>query len=246
MSFFSYGINHKECPIEVREKFYLDPAKTRSALARAIASNEIEEAVILSTCNRTEFYGFAAEGDWREALSALLEEASGMKKSFFQPYIEDHEGKEAVRYIFRVAAGLESLVVGESEILGQMRDAFRMANEEKAVHSLLYRLMEKTLKNGKDVRSTTKINEGAVSVPSVAVELAEKIFGKLSGEKVMVIGTGQMSVLTMKNLRNSGAEIRFVVSRDAESGEKIEGENAAPRPDFNGFIRHYFFLPGES
>lgn len=224
MSFFSYGINHKECPIEVREKLYLDSVKIRAALAKAQTLDGIEELVILSTCNRTEFYGFGAEGGWRDSLTGLLAEASGTKPSFFQPYLEDLEGKEAVRYIFRVAAGLESLVVGESEILGQLRDAFRTANEERTVHSLLYRLMEKALKNGKDVRSTTKINEGAVSVPSVAVELAEKIFGKLSGEKVMVIGAGQMSVLTLKNLRNSGAEIRYVVSRDPVAGEKTAAE----------------------
>lgn len=225
MSFVVYGINHQTCPLEIRERLYLDAQKVRRALERGAAAASLEELLVLSTCNRTELYGFAGdEIDWRSNLRSFLSEISGVPADGFEAYTQAFEGKEAVRYIFRVAAGLESLVVGESEILGQMRDAFRTGNEEKTVHSLLYRLMEKALKNGKDVRSATKINEGAVSIPSVAVELAGKIFGRLAGEKVMVIGTGQMSVLTLKCLRSSGAEIRYVVSRDPATGEKTAAE----------------------
>ena len=144
-----------------------------------------------------------------------------MSRREFEAHLYYEEGEAAMRHLFRVAAGLDSLVVGENEILGQLREAFRLANEKGHVHSLLYRLFEKTLKLGKEVRTVTKINEGAVSIPAVAVELAQKIFGQLSGEKVMVLGTGQMGELTLQNLSQSGAEPLYVVSRSAESGQEV-------------------------
>lgn len=228
MSFFVFGINHKQCPIEVREKLHFDREQVQQALLKCRDREEISEVVILSTCNRVEIFGHA-ENDEIPALFlySLIQEVLGVAKDSYYEYVKTFEGKDAVRYLFRVASGLESLVVGENEILGQVRDAFRLANEMGTVHSLLYRLMEKALKVGKDVRHQTKINEGAVGIPSVAVELAQKIFGQLTNEKVMVIGSGEMTITTIKNLRNAGAEIRYVVSRNQAKGEQIADEFAA-------------------
>ncbi len=228
MGFFVLGLNHKECPVEIREKLHFGPRQTAEALALARSFPDISELAILSTCNRVELYGFSETDSFpEESLLQLVEKTHGIHRDSFSGTLYRHEAREAVRHLFRVSAGLDSLVVGENEILGQVRDCFRAANEAKSVHSLLYKLLEKSLKVGKEVRTETKINEGAVSIPSVAVELAEKIFGRLTGQKVMVLGTGPMSVLTLKNLRHSGAEALYVASRHAEQGEKTAGEFGA-------------------
>jgi len=222
MGFFVLGVNHKECPLEIRERLHFGPQSLDKAYQQVKGDAAISELVILSTCNRVELYGFQeALAIPEESLLDLLEKTHGLGRDAFSSYLYRYEDREAIRHLFRVAAGLDSLVVGENEILGQLRDAFRTAVRAEAIHSLVFRLMEKALKIGKDVRGKTRINEGAVSIPSVAVELAEKIFGRLEGEKVMVLGTGEMSALTLKNLKTVGAEVLYVVSRSRESGEKI-------------------------
>lgn len=228
MPFFSYGIHHKNTPVEVREKLALNPNALKNALVLAREQPGIEELVILSTCNRVEFYGVTDKAEMPEReLKKIVSEALGRSSEDCFRAAESRRGKDAVRHIFRVAAGLESLVVGENEILGQLREAFRAAAEAGTAHSLLYRLMEKALKIGKDVRSQTRINEGAVSIPSVAVELAEKIFGRLKNEKVMVLGTGEMGTQTLRSLKSSGAQIRYVVSRDPAAGKPVAIEFGA-------------------
>jgi glutamyl-tRNA reductase len=232
MGFFVFGINHKTCPVEIREKIHFDEEKLRAALAASRDLPAISELVILSTCNRVEFFGYSElEACPQESIFRIMQATHDAGREVIGGFVETRSGKDAIHYIFRVAAGLESLVIGENEILSQVRDAFRLANEEGTTHSVLYRLMEKALKVGKDVRHKTKINEGAVSIPSVAVELAEKIFGKLAGEKVMVVGTGEMGILTLRTLRSSGAEIAYVASRDAVHGEKVATEFGAERID---------------
>lgn len=228
MPFFSFGIDHKNTPVELREKLALDAAGLNRALLLSREKPAIEELVILSTCNRVEFYGVAASPEIPEQeLKKVMAETFGRSSEECFRSAESYRGKDAIRHIFRVAAGLESLVVGENEILGQLREAFRAAAEAGTAHSLLYRLMEKALKIGKDVRSQTRINEGAVSIPSVAVELAEKIFGRLAKEKVMVLGIGEMGTQTLRNLKSSGAEIRYVVSRDPAVGKPLAVEFGA-------------------
>lgn len=226
MSFFILGVNHKECPIDIREKLHFTTKQIAEVLGD-FRSEAVSELMILSTCNRVEFYGFSEGKFPEEELIGLIEKTHALKRELIGPYLYRHEGKYAVHHLFRVAAGLDSLVIGENEILGQIRDAFKLANEAKTVHSLLYRLMEKALKVGKDVRSKTKINEGAVSIPSAAVELAEKIFGKLSGEKIMILGTGEMSSLALKNLKSAGAEASYIVSRNKGRGEVLAMEYGA-------------------
>lgn len=222
MGLFVLGINHKECPVEIREKLHFSPEKIYPVLNQVKMHPRISECVILSTCNRVELYAATPLSlSLEEDLLALMENAHGIKAETFLPYVYRFADKAAIRHLFRVASGLDSLVIGENEILGQVREAFRLANETGSVNAMLYRLFEKSLKVGKDVRTRTKINQGAVSIPSVAVELAEKIYGRLDGEKVMVLGTGEMSTLTMKNLIDAGAEIVYVVSRQREKGEKV-------------------------
>ncbi len=227
MGLFVIGLNHKECPVEVRERLHFSAQLAEKALTAMKEAGDISEFALLSTCNRVEFYGYTEQGQPREAVLALIESLHGIRRNEFEHFLYLHESKDAVRHLFRVAAGLDSLVVGENEILGQLRDAFKAANQAGTIHSLLYRLMEKALKTGKEVQTRTKIAQGAVSIPAVAVELAEKIFGTLSGEKVMVLGTGEMSVLTLKNLRTAGADIAYIASRNEEKGRALAKEYGA-------------------
>ena len=228
MGFFIIGINHKDCPVEVRERLHFTSRKLQDGLAYAKKTAQFSEAMILSTCNRVEFYAYTDSEDFHEdRYFAMMKGIHGVDRRDFEYYLYRHQGKEALRHLFRVAAGLDSLVIGENEILGQLREAFRKAHSAGCLHSLLYRLMEKALKLGKAARTETLINEGAVSIPSVAVELAEKIFGQLTHENVMVLGTGEMATLTVKNLKNAGAAIRYVVSHDQERAEKLTAECGA-------------------
>ena len=222
MGFFVLGIQHQNCPVEIREMLHFASEDLPAGLLKAKESSEISEFLILSTCNRVEFYGFSdLPGIPEDAVLDWVERFRGVKRESILPYLKKSEGEEAVHHLFRVAAGLDSLVVGENEILGQLRESFRAANSSGSVSSLLYRLIEKALKVGKEVRTQTKINEGAVSIPSVAVELAEKIFGRLAGEKVMILGTGEMATLALKNLKNAGAEACYVVSRNQVTGQDV-------------------------
>jgi len=228
VGFFVFGIHHKRCPVEIRERLHFDPETLRAALVRSRGHQELSELVILSTCNRVELFGYTElESCPVEALVRLIEEVHGGTRDVMERYADIRLGRDAVEYIFRVAAGLESLVIGEAEILNQVREAFRAASETGSTPALMHRLMEKALKTGKEVRHRTRISEGAVSIPSVAVELAEKIFGKLAGEKVMVLGTGEMSLQTLRNLKAAGAEILYVASRDAAHGAGVAAEFGA-------------------
>lgn len=221
MSFFLSGVSYKSCPVELREKLHVAEDNLLPTLHFARAQPGMSECMILSTCNRVEFYG---EAETETAWKAFLKEY-WVGQRFFEESVQNSfyhfQNVDVVKHLFRVAAGLDSLVVGENEILGQIKTALKQAHEAGSVHSVLFRLVEKSLKAGKDVRTRTKISEGAVSIPSVAVELAEKIFGNLSGEKVMVIGSGGMASLALDNLRNAGAKPTYVASRNRETGEGL-------------------------
>ena len=222
IQFFVYGINYKNCPVQIRETLHFREKRLPEAFQGIRREWPSVETLILSTCNRVELYFSTEEtGLTSEAVTDFLASFHGIDPCQFQSFVYRYEGREAVRHLFRVASGLDSMVVGENEILGQLREAFRAAQNAGTVDSVLYRLSERALRVGKGVRTQTKINEGAVSIPSVAVELAEKIFGRLRGEKVMVLGTGEMSELTMQNLKEAGADLVYVVSRNEERGHSL-------------------------
>lgn len=217
IQFLVYGLNHKKCPVEIRETLHFRERRLPEAFEWIRREWPSVETLILSTCNRVELY-FAIEAEegrpsllQTEEIADFLTQFHGIERSRFENFAYRLEGRAAIEHLFRVAAGLDSMVVGENEILGQLREAFRAAQDAKSVDSFLYRWTERAIRVGKLVRSKTKINEGAVSIPSVAVELAEKIFGRLSGEKAMVLGTGEMSELTLEHLRQAGAEALYVI-----------------------------------
>ncbi|MFA6599527.1 MAG: glutamyl-tRNA reductase [Candidatus Omnitrophota bacterium] len=236
MGFFVVGVNHKVCPVSIREQIFFGASELQKAFTAVRTYPDIAELFILSTCNRVELYGFSERAELpAESLTRLLEEVHDVARSQFEGYLYRYEGREAMKHLFRVSAGLDSLVIGEDEILGQLRDAFRLASEAGSIHSLLYRLIEKALKVGKDVRTRTRINEGAVSVPSVVAELARKIFGHLKDCKVVVLGSGEMSTLTLKCLKDAGAGKLSIVSRTRDKGELLARQFGATWIPFDGW-----------
>ena len=209
------GVSHHQAPIELRERVAVDLEGAR-ALARALATDC--EAVVLSTCNRTEIY-LAADAEpalERRAITALLELA-GAEATSLEPVVYRLADESAALHLFRVAAGLDSLVPGEGEILGQVRDAFDAGRPGP----LLDRLFRNALHAGRRARVETAIGESPASVPAAAAALAQQVFDDLDGRPVVLVGAGRMSELTARNLRSRGAVVSVVANRSAAHGEEL-------------------------
>jgi glutamyl-tRNA reductase len=205
------GISHHRTPIELRERVALDLEASRS-LAAALG----EEAVVLSTCNRTEVY-LAREDDALDDAVAALAELAGDAAAEIAPALYRLHDEAAALHLFRVAAGLDSLVPGEGEILGQVRAAF----EAGTPGPFLGRLFRQALHIGRRVRIETAIGESPASVPSAAAALAQQVFGDLTGRRVLLVGAGKMSEATARNLVSRGAEVGVVANRTLAHGEDL-------------------------
>ena len=201
------GISHKTAPVEIRERLALPEDQLAGALRKLKQQEGIAEAVILSTCNRVEITVSADDdADPRAAMEALFANAPGAN-------LYRLEGRDAIQHLFRVASSLESMIVGEPQILGQMKTAFNISKSEGALNGLLENVLTRAFGVAKRVRSETGIGQMAVSVSYAAVELARKIFGSLAGHTVMIAGSGKMSELAARHLRRSGASHIFVTNR---------------------------------
>ena len=203
-------MNHRSAPIEVREQVAFPPCAGRGFLRRLGEESAVAEAVLLSTCNRTEIYAVVEDEDARSRMLDLLAEDRGVERESLDRDTYWLTDAEAVRHLYRVASSLDSMVVGEAEILGQVREAYRAATEEQCTGPVLNRLFHTSLRVGKKVRSETGIGDSSLSVPHVAVKLAEEVFGTLHGRRALVLGAGEMSELVIKHLKARGVgEIRI-------------------------------------
>jgi glutamyl-tRNA reductase len=215
------GVSHHTAPVEVRERFaYLEEEAPR-ALQGLRAASGVEEAVLLSTCNRTEVYLYPVlDPEALESTARMLAEKAGPLSRPASAYLYQHEDLEAVRHLFRVASGLDSLIMGEAEIQGQVRDAYHRVSAMDAkppfAGPVLNRLFQTALAVGGKVRSDTALSEGAASVASVAVQLAKKVFGSLGERRVLVMGAGNTAELVVEALKREGATDVVVVNRTYE------------------------------
>lgn len=201
------GVNHNTAPVEVRERLALSETSIPGALDRLRSGKGITEVLILSTCNRVEITVTAEDdADPQAAIDSFLVEARGSQ-------VYRYEGREAIHHLFRVAASLDAMVVGEPQILGQMKNAYALSKTAGAMNGLLENVMSRAFSVAKRVRTETGIGQMAVSVSYAAVELARKIFGSLSGRTVMIVGSGKMSELAARHLRRSGCSHIFVTNR---------------------------------
>jgi glutamyl-tRNA reductase len=208
------GVSHKTAPVEVRERLALPESRSAEFTRDLRGATDIHEAVAISTCNRTELY--LVVGDPVEAEStvlAMLASLAGIRPTELSSAIYSHRNCDAARHLYRVTSGLESMIVGEAEIQGQVKRAYDAALAKEMVGPLSNRLFKAALATGKRVRSETAIGERQMSLPGVAVALARELLGALDGREVIIVGTGETSELTARALANSGGRTVFVANR---------------------------------
>ncbi len=222
MRFLVTGLNHKTAPIELRERLAI-PADALPETTRALlAEPGVQEAMILSTCNRVEL--LVAHNGTEPQLPAFLASHFALDRGELEPHLYRYQDEEAVRHMFRVAASLDSMVVGEAQILGQVKQSWTLARELGAVKGPLDKLLQGAFSAAKRVRSETEIGSSSVSIASVAVDLARRIFGSLDGKKILVVGAGKMSELAARHLMEHGAASIMVANRTWERAVRLAGQ----------------------
>ncbi len=216
------GINHRTAPIEVRERMNIEESRLADALTDLVRRDGILEGLILSTCNRVEVVTSAQENlDAEPIIRQFLAEHHHCDLGPYEPHFYRHRQQDVVRHLFRVASSLDSMIVGEPQILGQMKQACAVARRVGALGGTLAEVAQQALAVARKVRRETSIGSAAVSVSYAAVELARKIFGSLEGKAVFLIGAGKMSELAAKHLLRSGASPIFVANRTPERAVEL-------------------------
>jgi len=231
MKICSVGLSHKTAPVEIREKIaFASPQKLEEALLIFKKESAIRECVILSTCNRVEIYLVVNKNsNWKDIVADKISQYQGVDKKDFVEHLYFKEDTDAIKHIFRVAAGLDSMVLGEPQILGQLKEAYGFAAGKNTTGFVINKLMHTTFSVAKRVRTETKIGSYAVSISYVAVELAKKIFESLEGKKAMLIGAGEMAELAAKHLLTNGITQIIVANRTYERACSLAEEfNGVP------------------
>ena len=237
MALLAFGLNHTTAPLEVREKVTFDEGMLCDALNELTGETGIDEAAILSTCNRTEIYCTldAVDQEWPiDWFSGY----HGCRKNELHGYLYTHPDAGAVKHVLRVASGLDSMVVGEPQVLGQLKRAYRTAREAGSIGKMLNRLFQHSFKVAKDVRSNTMIGSHPVSVAYAAVRLARQIFGDLSRHTALLIGAGETIELAAKHLHDSGLHKMIIANRSPERAQKLGQQYSAYAITLNEIPRH--------
>jgi glutamyl-tRNA reductase len=211
---FIAGLNHRTAPVAIREQLAAEEDKLREILRHVYATGVLSEVMILSTCNRVEVYGLAeVPGEARDLVFGLLCRQRGIEPATVEPLLYTKADVEAIQHCFRVAASLDSMILGEPQILGQVKDAFRLAQQCQTVGPVLHGLLTQAFAVAKKVRTETEIARHAVSVSFAAVEMAKKIFGGLRGKSVLLIGAGKMGEQAARHLVDQGVFPLYVANR---------------------------------
>ncbi len=216
------GLSHKTAPVEIREKLTFPAHRQEEALSLLSATPDVAEAVILSTCNRTEIYAVTAmDADGPGAIIDFLADYHDLDRHDLVRYLYFSEGEAVVKHLFRVVASLDSMVLGEAQILGQVKEAYEAAFSNDAAGRIFNKLFRQSFELGKRVRTETDIGENAVSISYAAVELARRVFDTLDGRTVLILGAGKMSELTAKHLVSNGVKKVLVANRTYERAEEL-------------------------
>ncbi|MEE8557040.1 MAG: glutamyl-tRNA reductase [Myxococcota bacterium] len=232
MTVILVGLNHRTAPIEVRERVGLSPDRWVTLNEKLVCGPELREAAILSTCNRTEIVGIAdrpVEGLAR--LAGFLGDAPAVKGTYRL------SARDAVQHLFRVAASLDSMVVGEAQILGQIKDAYRAAVTARSCGPILNRLFERAFRAAKRVRAETSLGTGAVSVATLGVQIAQELFESFEGKRILLLGAGEMAESALGGLRRAGARSIVLANRTLEAAERLAaqvGGSAVPLSSLDG------------
>jgi len=219
MRFLVTGLNHTTAPIELRERLAIGPDALGETTRALLAEPGVKEAMILSTCNRVEI--LVSHNGLEPQLPGFLAEHFSLDRSMLEPHLYRYQDEEAVRHMFRVAASLDSMVVGEAQILGQVKQSWNVAREMGAVKGPLDKLLQGAFSAAKRVRTETEIGSSSVSIASVAVDLARRIFGSLEGKKILIVGAGKMSELAARHLMQHGADSITVANRTYDRAVRL-------------------------
>jgi glutamyl-tRNA reductase len=235
MTLLAVGINYNTAPINIRERLAFPAENLDNSLKNLWSIQEINEAAILSTCNRTEFY-YQAENDDQSALVNWLAHTKNINPSEFTPYLYSYTDSQSIRHMFRVACGLDSMILGEPQILGQMKNAYHAANQAGTLGKNLSKLFQHTFSAAKKVRTDTAIGSSPVSVAYAAVQLAKQIFDKLEEQTALLIGAGETIELTARHLYQHGIGRIIIANRTFDKAHALATQ-------FNGFAIALSELP---
>jgi glutamyl-tRNA reductase len=231
------GLSHKTAPVEIREKLAVSESRMGEALTRLCSYQGVREGIVLSTCNRVEVYAVVdeIEAGYERIQEFLADAHLSLSSEQLTPHLYWHQGDRAINHLFRVASSLDSMIIGESQILGQIKDAFEAALTHKSTGIILNKVVKKAISVAKRVRTETKIAEMAVSVSYAAVELAKKIFSDLSEKTVLLVGAGEMAKLAARHFIASGVRHVRVTTRNPQHGLELAerfGGTAVPFEQF--------------
>ena len=232
MNFVLIGVNHKSAPLQVRERLAIPAARMQEATLSLLSVPCVREGMILSTCNRVEFltYQEPAQADLLE----FIQNYFAVGKEALHPYMYEYRASEVVRHVFRVASSLDSLVVGEPQILGQVKESYSLARSIGGINANLDPLMQRAFTVARKVRNQTSIGISSVSIASVAVDLARKIFGSLQGKTVLLMGAGKMGELAARSMMQHGASTIYICNRTYERAVEVAGKFPGVRSE-SGF-----------
>jgi glutamyl-tRNA reductase len=222
MHILSISLNYKQTPVHLRERFSLSKEKLPEALASLKQTKSILECVMVATCNRTEIYAVVDQlHTGRHFIKNFLAEQFSLERDQFEHHLEIKESDHAIKHLFEVAVGLDSMVLGETQILGQVKEAFLTAQETGTTGTIFNMLFKKVITLAKRGHSETEIGQNAVSVSYAAIELGKKIYGNLNNKTVLILGAGKMSELTVKHLNTNGVTEVFVANRTLERAKEL-------------------------
>ena len=216
MNIIVVGLNHRTAPVELRELLAIPNSRMGEALARLLAYPGIKEAMYLGTCNRVEVYAVVEKGDWgfRKLEDFLVATHFSLSSEDLLPHLYRYSDEEAIAHLFRVSASLDSMIVGEPQILGQVKEAYALALTHRSSGVILNKVVKKAISVGKNVRTNTRIGEYAVSISYAAVELAKKVFSNLQQQVVLLVGAGEMGKLAAQHLVNHGVKEVLLTTRN--------------------------------
>jgi len=234
-SLFVLGTSHHATPLDVREQFALTPAQALELQLQLHSHDGIRECLVLNTCNRLEIYGLADRIERVDEIRGLFCQKHNVSEVLFKQYAYSHNNLETLQHILEVSTGLDSQMVGETEILGQIKQAYTAARDAKCTGNVLNRLFEKSFQAAKAARTQTGITRGQISIGNVAVDLASRIFGKLTQSRVLLLGSGEVGAKTAQALKSRGVGDITVSSRTFENAHKLAHSLGGAAIDFEDF-----------
>ncbi|MEC7609275.1 MAG: glutamyl-tRNA reductase [Verrucomicrobiota bacterium] len=234
-SLFVIGCSHHQTPLEVREHLAISKEEVEEFLLKIKAVKGIRECLVLATCNRLEVYGIAKSTEGQDKICNIFCQHRNIEAAIFSQYSYQITNLEVIQHAFEVAAGVDSQIIGETEILGQMKEAYAFAKNLNCTGKIINRLFEKSFQAAKAARTLTNITKGQVSIGNIAVSLAERIFGALESSRVLLLGSGEVGALTTQALKSRGVTDITVSSRTFQNAKKLATEFNGNVIDFKGF-----------